>query len=78
VTSLQVPRDRPESNLGKGRYEAPLWIVAILGALAVAVLGTFLIVILVKRLRARREDLGPISSRGSVRPGPPSTRPPRA
>ena len=78
MTFQEVTQDPPASDLGKGRIDAPIWIVAALGVLALVVLGTFLAVVIVKRVRARREELGPISSRGSFRPGPPSTRPPRA
>ena len=78
MTFQEVPQDPPASDLGKGRIDAPIWIVAALGVLALVLLGTFLVVVVMKRVRARREDLGPISSRGSLRPGPPSTRPPRA
>jgi hypothetical protein len=75
VTLTQPAEDRPESDLGKGRYSVPVWTVALLGAAALVMLVAFVVIVVLKRVRARREDLGPISSRGSVRPGPPSSRP---
>ncbi len=75
MTLTQPAEDRPESDLGKGHFAVPLWAVALLGAAALGMMVAFVVVVVVKRVRARREELGPVSSRGSFRPGPPSNRP---
>jgi len=41
--------ERPPKGLGRGRFEGPFWLVALLGALAVAVTVAFY----VRRLRRR-------------------------
>lgn len=78
VTLQEDSMVRPESELGRGRYAAPKWVILGLGALSLVVAVLMVIVIVRKRLKERAgDDLGPVSSRGSVRPGPPSNRPPR-
>jgi hypothetical protein len=42
--------ERPAQGLGRGRFEGPFWLVALLGALAVALTVAFY----VRRLRRRR------------------------
>lgn len=68
---------RPESELARGRWAGSKWLLLGMGALSVVLAVTIVVLVIRRRLKARAEgDLGPISSRGSVRPGPPSTRPP--
>jgi hypothetical protein len=63
VRSTQVEKDRPPPGLAQGRYEAPPWAIVALG-LAVG-LGAiaFVIVRLVRRSRAAKEDIAPRSKR---------------
>jgi hypothetical protein len=46
----EVVVERPAQGLGRGRFEGPFWLVALLGALAVALTVAFY----VRRLRRRR------------------------
>jgi hypothetical protein len=73
----QIVYERPESELGRGKYTTSPWVVGTIAGAAVVFATVFVIIVARRRLRRRRGDnVGPISSRGSVRPGPPSSRPP--
>ncbi len=71
----QTVYERPDSALGRGKYTTSPWVVGGLAALAVVFTVAFVVIFIRRRLRRAADDVGPISSRGSVRPGPPSSRP---
>jgi hypothetical protein len=71
----QTVYERPESPLGRGKYTSSPWVVGGLAALAIVFTVAFVVIFVRRRLRRTADDVGPISSRGSVRPGPPSSRP---
>ena len=77
MSQQTVVYERPESQLGRGKYTSTPWVVGGLAALAVVFTVGFVLILVRRRMRRAKDDVGPISSRGSVRPGPPSSRPPR-
>lgn len=77
MSQQTVVYERPESPLGRGKYTSTPWVVGGLAALAVVFTVGFVVILVRRRMRRGKDDVGPISSRGSVRPGPPSARPPR-
>ncbi|MBL9026967.1 MAG: hypothetical protein JNL21_32525 [Myxococcales bacterium] len=77
MTQQTVVYERPESQLGRGKFTSSPWIVGGLAAFAVVFTAAFVYVLVRRRLRRNRDDVGPISSRGDGRAGPPSSRPPR-
>ncbi|NUO49572.1 MAG: hypothetical protein HOV80_12015 [Polyangiaceae bacterium] len=74
LLAQQIIYERPESELGRGKYSTSPWVVGTLVALAVLFALAFVIVVARRRAKRAADDVGPISSRGSVRPGPPSSR----
>lgn len=75
-TEAQPPL-RPESDLGKGMWAGSKGLLIGLGVGSLLLALLIVVLVIRKRLRARGgDDVGPISSRGSVRP-PPSSRPAR-
>jgi hypothetical protein len=77
MTQQTVVYERPESQLGRGKYTSSPWVVGGLAALAIVFAVGFVVLLVRRRMRKASDDVGPISSRGSVRPGPPSSRPTR-
>lgn len=73
--SQQTVYERPDSPLGRGKYTSSPWVVGGLAALALVFTIAFVVVFIRRKARRAADDVGPISSRGSVRPGPPSSRP---
>jgi hypothetical protein len=76
ATLTLQPTRGPNAELGRGKLASPPWVIGAVAAVALVGALVFVALLIRKRLRDRRGDLAPISSRGSVRP-PPSSRSPR-
>jgi hypothetical protein len=63
VLTAQVEKDRPPEGLARGRYEAPPWAIAALGAAVGIGALAFVVVRLVRRARAPKGDFAPSSRR---------------
>lgn len=71
---LEPTIERPSSELGRGEWAAPPWVIVTIGIATVVFVTVVLTIVAVLRARARRAGDAPISSRtGSIpprRPGP--------
>ena len=68
--TLDPVYERPADPLGRGKWPAPPWVILGIGGLTL-VLVTLLVILRIRsRLRARRVDDSPISSRRGSLPPP--------
>ncbi|MFO0550423.1 MAG: hypothetical protein U0271_18655 [Polyangiaceae bacterium] len=68
--------DRPQSDLGKGIAPGKPWVIGVLGGASILFAVLLVVFVIRSRSRAKRGDLGPVSSRGGPRSVPPSSRRP--
>jgi hypothetical protein len=74
ILALDPTYERPADQLGRGKWAAPPWLIVGIGAFTLVVVVLLVVLRIRSRLRARRVDDSPISSRRGSFP-PPSKRP---
>jgi hypothetical protein len=58
---------RPESPLARGKWSAPPWLIGTIAGVTLLVTLVFVVLRIRRKLRDRRADDGPVSSRGRGR-----------
>ena len=72
--TLEPVYERPADPLGRGHWPAPPWLILGIGAFTLVLVPLLVVLRIRARLRARRVDDSPISSRRGSLP-PPSKKP---
>lgn len=65
---LEPTIERPSSELGRGEWAAPPWVIVTIGVTTIVFVAAVLTIVAILRARARRAGDAPVSSRGGSLP----------